>query len=30
MDALAAARKEKGLDDEHFETDFDPEIFVDQ
>ena len=30
MDALAAARKEKGLDDENLESDFDPEIFVDQ
>jgi hypothetical protein len=30
MDALAEARKEKGLDDENLDTDFDPEIFVDQ
>ena len=30
MDALAEARKEKGLDDEQLDTDFDPEFFVDQ
>jgi len=31
MDALAAARKERGLDsEENLATEFDPEVFVDQ